>query len=313
VVALIIVWCIVSFRGDLQKISFAPLLQNKVQVLLAVALSLTNYAFRVVRWRWYLARLGHDVSPGFAALTYVAGFAFTLSPGKVGELVRARYYVPVGIPIRDVAAAFTVERLMDLVALLVLALLMVRVGVAAWAITAGAVLLIGTVLLTSLPRKLASWLTGSVRVAPSFVSRFLASLSGYLTAARALLTSKALVVGLVIALCAWGLEGLGLGVLGAVFAPGQTVGYINVGIYAVAVLLGTASFLPGGLGSTEAAMTALLTHQGYSIAAAVSTAIACRMVTLWLGVGVGWLAVAILRLSSTARADVPETDAFRIT
>jgi uncharacterized membrane protein YbhN (UPF0104 family) len=55
--------------------------------------SLLNYVLRVVRWRWYLGRLGHPLTVGFSALSYVAGFAFTLSPGKVGEVGRARYYL----------------------------------------------------------------------------------------------------------------------------------------------------------------------------------------------------------------------------
>ena len=58
---------------------------------------------------------------GFTALTYIAGFAFTVSPGKVGEMARARYYSRLGISLPDVAGAFFVERLMDVMAMLVLA------------------------------------------------------------------------------------------------------------------------------------------------------------------------------------------------
>ena len=68
-----------------------------------------------------------------------------------------------------------------------------------------------------------------------------------------------------------------------------------VGVYAVAVLIGGISFLPGGVGSTEAVMTALLAARGYSVSQALLITLTCRLVTLWLAVGLGWVAVFALR------------------
>ena len=42
-------------------------------------------------------------------------------------------------------------------------------------------------------------------------------------------------------------------------------------------------------------MTALLTTQGYAVGDALLITILCRIVTLWLAVCIGWLAVFILR------------------
>ena len=46
---------------------------------------------------------------------------FTLSPGKLGEMVRARYYQSHGIPVSAVSGAFFVERLLDLAVMILLA------------------------------------------------------------------------------------------------------------------------------------------------------------------------------------------------
>jgi len=73
-----------------------------------------------------------------------------------------------------------------------------------------------------------------------------------------------------------------------------------VGIYAVAVLVGALSFLPGGLGSTEAVMTTLLVAHGTSFGDAVFVTLACRIVTLWLAVVLGWVAVLSLRQRALA-------------
>ena len=87
----------------------------------AAGLSLFNYVLRIWRWRWYLSHQGHVLPVRFVSLTFMAGFAFTLSPGKLGEMARARYYQSHGVPLAAVSGAFFVERILDLLAMILLA------------------------------------------------------------------------------------------------------------------------------------------------------------------------------------------------
>src|SRR5450756_2249804 len=57
-----------------------------------VALSLVSYGLRYARWKWLLGRHGFAVPWLAGLLAYLAGFALTASPGRVGELVRIRYF-----------------------------------------------------------------------------------------------------------------------------------------------------------------------------------------------------------------------------
>jgi uncharacterized protein (TIRG00374 family) len=288
-----------SLRTDIAQISFAPFWQSWNLLLVAIALTFLNYTLRIIRWRWYMARSGHDASPRFAALTYVAGFAFTLSPGKLGELMKARYYTAVGIPLRDVIAAFSVERLMDLLALLALTFLI-------WnrlphyrglIYAAGAAITVGSALLVLLPSETTTRSFKFLSKLSPRLMRAATSVLNSLHATRSLLSVRTFILGFLIALLAWGFEGLGLGVLASMFSPSRGGPATSVGIYAVSVLLGAISFLPGGVGSTEAVMAALLVSQGSPLAAAILTTLACRITTLWLGVSLGWAAVATLRSS----------------
>jgi glycosyltransferase 2 family protein len=297
VMAGFVLWCLLALRSDLAQLSLAPILHSWNLLLFAALLSLLNYALRILRWRSYLARLGYELGIGFTALSYVAGFAFTLSPGKVGELARARYYQPRGVPVAQVAAAFFVERLMDLLAVLVLAALILaglpRYHAAIW--SALAAIAAALCVLALLPRaKLASGLGSHLRV-PLWLRRPLGAAAGTLAAARRLLRPDTLTLGFVLGLAAWSLEGVGLGVLASMFATSSLPLPGAVGIYAVAVLVGAVSCLPGGLGSTEAVMTALLVARGVPLAQAILLTLACRLVTLWLAVGLGWAAVWALR------------------
>lgn len=296
-VAVFAVACLYGFHGDLAAVSLAPLARSWDLVALAALCSLGNYAFRIVRWRYYLARLGRTLPFGFTALTYAAGFAFTVSPGKVGEMARARYYSRVGISLPDVAGAFFVERLMDVMAMLVLAALITatapRYHAAMW--TAGGLVAVVLLVLALTPwSAIASSLERTSRL-PRVVTRFGTGVAKALGTARSLLSPGALLCGLLLGLAAWGLEGMGLYTLGSMIPEAHLGAAIGVGIYAVAVLVGAISFLPGGLGSTEAVMTTLLAAQGFTVADALLVTIVCRVLTLWLAVLIGWVAVFALR------------------
>ena len=297
ILAALVVASLVALRGDLAQLSLTPLLRSWDLLALAAMLSLGNYALRIVRWQRYLVRLGHRLPLSFTALTYVAGFAFTLSPGKVGEMARARYYSRANIRLADVAAAFFVERLMDLLAMIALGALIVaavpRYRAAIWA-TCLVVALVLVTLRVSPWNTVAEWLRTSSRI-PRLLVRFSSGVANTLMAARALLRPGILLSSLCITFAAWGLEGLGLYVLGGMFPSASLNVSVGTGIYAVAVLVGAISFLPGGLGGTEAVMTALLASQGYSVPNALLITLACRLVTLWLAVGLGWCAVFRLR------------------
>ena len=219
-------WCIASLRTDLTQLSAAPVTRSWDLLVLASLLSLANYGLRILRWRAYLQRLGHPLAWGFAALSFTAGFAYTLSPGKVGEMMRARYYRPLGVPLGHVSAAFFAERLMDVVAMVALAALVFSASARYRGLIVGA----GCVALIAL-----------------------------------------------LGLAAWALEGLGLGVLSSLAPGGQVAVPTAVGIYAVAVL------------------AALLAAQGLAVSQALLVTLACGLVTLWLAVCLGWLAVLALR------------------
>jgi glycosyltransferase 2 family protein len=297
-----VAWCALALRGDLQQISLDSLLRSWNLLLWAGTLSVLNYAFRIIRWRWYLGRLGYRLPLRFAATTFLAGFAYTLSPGKVGEMVRARYYVPLGIPLSRVAAAFFAERLLDIVAMTALAgLLVASLPAYRDAIFIIAVAVIA--LLTSF--SILPWpliVAKCERLQPGPLRKVLLGVTSTLAATRPLLTPGALCVGFLLGLFAWGFEGFGLSIL----AGATTISHLDlmpsVGIYAVAVLVGALSFLPGGLGSTEAVMTTLLVASGFPLGDSIFMTLACRLLTLWLAVLLGWAAVLLLRQRSFAPA-----------
>lgn len=290
------VWCGIHFQHDIAQIELARLTGAWQAILVAGLLSLLNYALRVVRWNLYLHQLGHRLPWRFVSLSFMAGFAFTLSPGKLGEMVRARYYRPLGVPLPGLAAAFFVERLLDLVAMIVLALFaLAELQAYRQALWIAGVLVFGLVAvlavapLARVERSLA-WAEGFPRLA-RLVGGGLAALGS----ARQFLRPGLLVPALLLSVVAWGAEAVGLKIVGDAISPAPLGWASAAGIYAVAIIVGALSFLPGGLGSTEAVMVALLYAHGYTMPEALLLTLVCRVLTLWLAVAIGWLCVWFLR------------------
>jgi uncharacterized protein (TIRG00374 family) len=58
-------------------------------------------------------------------------------------------------------------------------------------------------------------------------------------------------------------------------------------VYALSMLAGALSFMPGGLGGAEAAMVALLVWKGMPSANAIAATVLIRLATLWFAVAIG--------------------------
>lgn len=295
VFALFAAWCIKAFHHDIVQIDLTPLRAGWSAVAIAAALSLLNYALRVWRWRLYLQRLGHDLPWGFVSLTFMAGFAFTLSPGKLGEMVRARYYLPRGIPVSAVSGAFFVERLLDLAVMILLAVAVLAELQAYRVFLWVAVGLVGALLMGV---ALVPWNRVAAQLMVVRQSKLVLALRpmvNMLISARQFLAPGLLLSGVLMGLVAWGAEAVGLKLVADVVAPLELSVPAAMGIYAIAIIVGALSFLPGGLGSTEAVMAALLFAHGYTMPQAILLTLVCRLLTLWLAVVIGWLCVWVLR------------------
>ncbi len=269
-------------------------------VLVAIfALSLLNYLLRFWRWHRYIAAFGHVLPWRRHFLYYLAGFTLTVTPGKAGEAVRSLYLRGHGVSYAQSLAALFVERLLDVLAMSLLALLILLARPDyAWLVAVAWVLVLALGWLVTrpwLPDRLRDWGDGH-RYGHQFDR-----LARLLDSAASLLRPGYFLFGLGLGVLSWGLEGLSLYLITRDIGIELSLA-AGIGIYAIAVLAGALSFLPGGLGGTEAVMGVLLVAFGSDGAAAVAITLLCRIVTLWFAVALGGVAVAALSLDGR-RAD----------
>lgn len=260
-------------------------------VLLALALSLVNYGLRFTRWQLYLRTLGHVV-PALASLhIYVAGFALTTTPGKAGEALRGVLLKRRRVPYPDSFAAFVSERLSDLIAVVLLSLLgLTLVAQGTWLIAAGAGVILAALGILSWRRPLV-WLQAVSDRPGQRLLRTLHHVATILLQARRCHRPGLLAGATALALMAWSAEALAFWWI--LNAMGFEANFAFAAfVFALAMLAGALSFLPGGLGGTEAVMVALLLWADMPPADAVAATMLIRFTTLWFAVILGLVALA---------------------
>ncbi len=258
-----------------------------------LAASCLNYALRFARWDWFTRHNGGRIPMVRHAVIYITGFSLTTTPGKAGEAIRSLYMTRYGFAMHHSFASLFVERLIDLISIAALATL--AAGLFAEAplvlgLSGGLVVVAAIMLRTSLPEMLARRASGLVR--RDRIAKAFSHVASLFASSRNLLTARMFVAANLIGLIAWSAEGFGFYVLLRELGADTTL-FIAMGLYGAAVLIGALSFLPGGLGSTEAAMIAMLMAAGLDLSTAVLATIVCRIVTLWFAVGLGLVAMMI--------------------
>ncbi len=263
-----------------------------------LGLSLTGYLVRVAKWELYLSRLHVRVPLGLSALCYVAGMVMSITPGKLGELLRSFLLREArGVPVATTAPILVAERLTDVLALVLLA----AVGVAASGhgvglLIAGVALVVVVVGLLAWP---AAWrLAVAITARLPVVGRLAPRLHEARRATARLIEPRTMLAATSLSVIAWGGEGLGTWLVLSAF-PGVEVSLsVAVCVFALSTLAGALSMLPGGLGAAEASMVALITVV-FAVTSDEQTATAAtlliRFATLWFGVGLGACALGLLR------------------
>ncbi len=268
----------------------AAVVQVGPWVLLGLlALSLVNYLLRFMRWGRYLALLDAPVPWRVNLDAYFAGFALTTSPGKLGETLRSVLLKPHGVPPAASLAAFFAERASDLMSILVLAAIGLWSYAPARPVVGFALAFVAAALLlaqwTALIEAIDRWALARAGQGKRW-AKLLSQLCEIVLHFRRCFSLPAMGMGLGLGVVAWLAEGVGFWWLLAALGHPLDL-QTAVFIYAFAMLIGGLSFLPGGLGSSEAVMIALLSLHGLPEASAVTATLICRLATLWFAVALG--------------------------
>ena len=256
-------------------------------------LTFLNYLLRFANWQFYLSSLGiRSIPRKDSLLIYLAGFSMSITPGKVGEVIRAFLLKQShGIPVGKTGSLVFVDRLTDVIALLFIAALgalQFRYGGQVLAIFAAVIIV--TLFIVS-NRKISEAILRGLTKIPGLRGKGDKLLELY-ESSYILLAPKKILPIIIISILSWSCESTGffLTFKGLGIEAGLFAAYF---IYAFSTLVGAASILPGGIGLTEGVMAGLLVLISVGKADAAAATLIIRVATLWFGIVVGALCLAM--------------------
>ena len=288
-------FAVLTIFADFGKVSAALAGFNPALIPAILGLVSLSYAGRFVRWLYYLKVLKVSVPLGQNAAIFAAGLSMTISPGKLGEVLKSVFVRQAsGAPIARTAPAVVAERATDGTGMVLWGFIgAFALGLSPfWVFVFLGVAVFGIAVLRS---KKLSLLAERVLLKLPLLDKLAPHLRAFHGASNELLGARPLVVGTAISFSSWGLECLAV-YLCAVGLGAEAGFLVVVFVFAVSSLLGVLSMIPGGIGAVEAGLALQFVRlAGVATGLAGALTFIIRLATLWWATFIGILGLLLVR------------------
>lgn len=284
-----IIYIVTLLQLDINNKTFSNLAELKGMFSTLLLFSLFSFLLRFLRYLWLLRIYISKSLVISSLLAYFTGFAYTASPGKIGELIRIRYFYKINVPSEKVFSAFIYERSCDLIVVFMLCL----IGLNDIKLIIFALIFVSSVIALIIFLSFKSHLLLKEFIGSKYLKKLLVFIANSLSDLKGWINPLDVSISLILGIISWSLVSVAFVVLVSffdIYLPLYTV----FSIYPLAILIGAASLIPGGFGTTEAAIVFLLSMYGVSVELAIIIAIGIRIVTLWFSIILGFISIICL-------------------
>ena len=299
IIATIILYFIFLVISDLGEV-YAQL--NKMDTsYLPIILLLIPLCWIVLFTRWNLLLKNSNIHVPVKdnLKIYLSGFALSITPGKVGELIKSQLLKnKFGIPREKTAPIVLVEQLYNIIGIIgvsILGLWYFELG--AHIILIAASLLVILLILISSKRLFDKFLTLLSRI--KFLSKYTSSFSNSYDVLRKSTRGWIVVYASALSIAFWLIESVIAYFVLLSFGVNHIEFLSVITTYTSSIILGVASFLPLGIGVVEGSLAGFFTLQGVDVSIALTLVIFIRIFTRWIAVSVGFIALRMSGILSS--------------
>ena len=295
IVVIVVIGLYVAFliASDINTIS-SKIIDFKIEIIPVILLLVTSGWF-VIFFRWHLllrnAKIFIPVKDSFLILA--SGFALTIIPGKVGELVKSQLLkTKFGIARSKTVPIVILEQFYTVIGIVMLSFFGIwyfELGVYVLGFFTAALVFI-FVLLSS--RK-AFNKTVSLLEKRRFTSKFAEPLSSSYDTIKNGIKGPITLYACGLSMLFWLLEAISVYFILLGFGV-EVIGFLTIiSTYTTSIMLGILSFLPIGVGVVEGTLTSFFTIHGIDVSLALTIVIVIRLFTRWYAVSFGFIALKL--------------------
>jgi uncharacterized protein (TIRG00374 family) len=282
------------FLGDVRKVLGVFHRLPLWSYVAAILFTLTSYAIRFGKWHVLVRVLGVKPTVKANLRVFLMGLSMSITPGKAGEWLKT-YLLKVETGARPsvTTAAVIVDRLTDLFAMAVLIGLGSTVlGIGMWTVAIIVVALMLALLMLRQKRLMLAII--GLLTQPEKLRRMRRPLFTFTIHLHRLLGWKLFVILVIVSVVSWMGECLALFMLTTSLYLSLSL-VQDIFIFSLGTVAGAVSMLPGGLGVAEGSMAGIFILFHIKNSVALSLTLLIRLVTLWMGVWIGFVTLLISR------------------
>ena len=293
VIAVIGLYAAFLIASDINTIS-SKIIDFKIEIIPVILLLVTSGWF-VIFFRWHLllrnAKIFIPVKDSFLILA--SGFALTIIPGKVGELVKSQLLkTKFGIARSKTVPIVILEQFYTVIGIVMLSFFGIwyfELGVYVLGFFTAALVFIFVLLSSRKAFNKIISLLEKRRFTSKFAEPLLSSYDTIKNGIKGPITLYACGLSMLF----WLLEAISVYFILLGFGV-EVIGFLTIiSTYTTSIMLGILSFLPIGVGVVEGTLTSFFTIHGIDVSLALTIVIVIRLFTRWYAVSFGFIALKL--------------------
>jgi uncharacterized protein (TIRG00374 family) len=266
----------------------------KIEFLLVIIpLVITGWFVLFARWHLLLKNSKIFIPKKDSLLIFFSGFALTIIPGKVGELIKSQLLkTKFEVPRSKTVPIVMLEQFYTLIGLVIISFFGIWFfELGAYVIGFFTALLIFAFILISSKKVFNKLIT--IFEKRKFTSRFVEPLSSSYDIIKKTTRGRITFYATALTVIFWFIEAVVVYLVLLSFGI-ENIEFLKViPTYATSLMLGFLSFLPMGLGVVEGSLASFFSLQGIEVSLSLTIVIIIRIFTRWFGVAIGFLALKL--------------------
>lgn len=280
----VIVYVIIVLYGDTEKLYESFTHAKLHYILISIGLFSLGAFIRSFRWILMLRYMKIKIPLKQIIILYFTGYAFALTPGKLGEGVRSKYLKDdYNIPVEKSFPTVFSERYYDVIG--VISIVFITTGfVEQNPIVYFSLVLLAFFYFAARKKNTTKILSPLEKIKK--LSNLTQKLLIIMDTIEVLLKPKIFLKSSIITIISWGVEALAVYFVFLSFDIDLGVAKAS-SLYVITSFIGAASFLPGGVGGTEGSLLGLLLLNGFSYNEILGPVLLTRFLALWYMIIIG--------------------------
>lgn len=293
-VSTIVLYTIFLIFADLKLVYEKINTMNLNYLPIIVLLPPCSWLILFIRWHILLKNSGICIPMKESLKINLAGYALSITPGKVGELFKAHFIkTKFGVPQKNTMPIVVVEQFYTLLGLTCVGLLGIshfQFGLYVMSITAS-VLVFAFLILSS--HSVFHKFSKVLSKIP-FLSKYTESFLDSHSIIKKSFGKRVFIYSTVLSSLFWLIECAVVYFIILSFDVDSLEMFHVVSMYGTSIILGVISFLPLGIGVVEGSFTGFLILEKINISLALTLVIVIRLFTRWYGVSVGLISLKLI-------------------